>query len=45
MIYNAADAIDFHRIDGLSPYYNKMMTSMLNEQLNQWMKQQPLQEE
>ena len=41
MLYNDASNINYHRVDGLTPYYNKMMTSMLNERLNQWMKQMP----
>jgi hypothetical protein len=41
LIYNDASNINYHPILGLTPYYNKMMTSMLNERLNQWMKQMP----
>ena len=41
VIYNNANNIVFNSISGLSPFYNKMMTSMLNERLNQWMKQMP----
>ena len=41
LIYNNANNIAFNSISGLTPYYNKMMTSMLNERLNQWMKQMP----
>ena len=41
LIYNNANAIAFNSISGLTPFYNKMMTSMINERLNQWMKQMP----
>jgi len=41
LIYNNANNIAFNSISGLKPFYNKMMTSMLNERLNQWMKQMP----
>ena len=41
LIYNNANAIVYNSISGLTPFYNKMMTSMLNERLNQWMKQMP----
>ncbi len=40
-IYNNTRAIVYREVEGLTPYYNKMMTSMLNERLNQWMKQMP----
>lgn len=41
LLYNSKNAITFHRMRGLAPFYNKMMTTMLNERLNMWMKQQP----
>jgi hypothetical protein len=41
LINNSLLAINYHQISNLAPYYNKMMTIMLNEKLNTWMKQQP----
>ena len=41
VIYNNSKAIVYQEVTGLTPYYNKMMTSELNERLNQWMKQMP----
>lgn len=41
VLYNNANAIVYHKLDHLTPYYNKMMTSLLTEKLNQWMKQMP----
>ena len=41
LMYNNANSITFNGISGLKPFYNKMMTTMLNERLNQWMKQMP----
>ena len=40
-IFNDANSIFYHRVDGLTPYYNKMMTTMLNDHMTQWMKQMP----
>ena len=39
IIYNTNNSITYQHLKGLTPYYNKMMTTMLNEKLNQWMKQ------
>ena len=41
IIYNTYNSITYQHLKGLTPYYNKMMTTMLNEKLNQWMKQLP----
>ena len=41
LMYNLNHAMVYHQVEGLTPYYNKMMTGMLNERLNQWMKQMP----
>jgi len=41
LVYNSKKGIIFQEVKGLTPYYNKMMTTQLNEQLNQWMKQRP----
>ena len=41
VIYNNSKAIVYQEVTGLTPYYNMMMTSELNERLNQWMKQMP----
>lgn len=41
VLYNNADAIVYHRVDNLTPHYNKMMTSLLNEKLGQWMRRMP----
>ena len=41
LMYNFRNAVVYHLVEGLTPYYNKMMTGMLNERLNQWMKQMP----
>ena len=41
LIYNTSNAIVYQKLEGLTPYYNKMMSGELNEKLNQWMKQMP----
>lgn len=41
LIYNTSNALVYRKLEGLTPYYNKMMTGELNEKLNQWMKQMP----
>ena len=41
IIYNTSNALVYQRMEGLTPYYNKMMSGELNEKLNQWMKQMP----
>ncbi len=37
LIYNDVSNIVYHQIGKLPPYYNKMMTTMLNTRLKQWM--------
>jgi len=41
LIFPDVNNIVFRQVAGLKPFYNKMMTTMLNERLNQWMKQMP----
>jgi len=41
IIYNTNNALVYQQLEGLTPYYNKMMSSELNEKLDQWMKQMP----
>ena len=41
LIYNTNNALVYQQVDGLTPYYNKMMSSELNEKLDQWLKQMP----
>ena len=41
IIYNTSNALVYQRMEGLTPYFNKMMSGELNEKLNQWMKQMP----
>ena len=41
LVYNNTKAIVYQEVEGLAPFYNKMMTTQLNERLNQWMKQMP----
>ena len=41
IIYNTNNSLVYRRINGLKPYLNKMMSTELNEKLNQWMKQMP----
>lgn len=41
LIYNTNNALVYQVVEGLSPYYNKMMSSELNEKLDQWLKQMP----
>ena len=41
VLYNKHDAIVFEEVEGMTPYYNKMMSFELNERLNQWTKQMP----
>ncbi len=40
VIYNNKNNIIYYPVE-LTPYYNQMMTTMLSERLNQWMKQMP----
>jgi hypothetical protein len=41
IIYNNFNSIVYEEVEGLKPYYNQMMTTQLNERMNQWMKQMP----
>ena len=41
IIYNTSNALVYQQLEGLTPYFNKMMSGELNEKLNQWMKQMP----
>ena len=41
LIYNTSNSLVYRRLDGMTPYLNKMMSTELNEKLNQWMKQMP----
>lgn len=41
IIYNTNNSLVYRRLDGMKPYLNKMMSTELNEKLNQWMKQMP----
>ena len=41
LIYNTSNSLVYRRLDGMKPYLNKMMSTELNEKLNQWMKQMP----
>ena len=41
LLYNTTEGISYSCVDGLTPHYNRMMASMLTEQMNQWMKQMP----
>jgi len=40
IIYNNKNNLIYTAME-LTPYYNKMMTTMLSERMNQWMKQMP----
>ena len=41
IFYNTSNALVYQQLEGLTPYFNKMMSGELNEKLNQWMKQMP----
>ena len=41
VLYNKRNAIVFEEVEGMTPYYNKMMSFELNSRLNQWTKQMP----
>ena len=41
IVYNANNALVYREVEGMKPYLNKMMSTELNEKLNQWMKQMP----
>ena len=41
IIYNTQNALVYQRVEGMKPYLNKMMSTELNEKMNQWMKQMP----
>ena len=41
LIYNDAKNIIYRQLDCMTPYYNKMMTTELNEKMGLWMKQMP----
>ena len=41
VLYNNSNAIVFNEVEGMKPYYHKMMTSELNERLNQWTRRLP----
>ena len=41
IIYNTNNSLVYRRLDGMTPYLNKMMNAELTEKLNQWMKQMP----
>lgn len=41
LLYNTSNALVYSDVPGLTPYYNKMMSSELSEKLDQWMKQMP----
>lgn len=41
ILYNSTYYLVYEKVDGLKPYYNKMMTSMLTERLTEWTKQMP----
>jgi hypothetical protein len=41
IIYNNFNSIVYEEVESLKPYYNQMMTTQLNERMNQWMKQMP----
>ena len=41
IVYNANNTLVYREVEGMKPYLNKMMSTELNEKLNQWMKQMP----
>ena len=41
MINNTENSLIYRSIEGLTPYFNQMLTNELNDRLNQWMKQLP----
>lgn len=41
VIYNTANSLVYRKVNGMKPYFNKMLNTELNEKMNQWMKQMP----
>ena len=41
VLYNNANAIVYHQVANLTPYFNKMMSDMLKERMGAWAKQMP----